>query len=234
MGLTIRLFRKDALRDAYEAGRQAATADPSNWKEIFEAGEKKGSGYLNEASLAPGFIEFMSPRREESPGSFSSWYGMNEKRLSTTLDREQYELAATEKKMEITAGKKLINLNAIEEAVRAVFNISLDDLRYSKRRLDAIAVPRFYCHYLSYHHCHITLMAVGKHLGGRGHATVLHGAKVVYREATQYPEKKKLLVLLYRYLAREGYNTDYFLDADSMPSRCGANRNIVKRVNLYN
>lgn len=226
------LFRKGSLKKAYNAGIRAALADPSNMQDVFEAGEKRGSGWLNEASNAPNFFEFMVPRREKSPGSFNYWYGQSEKELSITLDEERFELAAAEIKMEMEVGKKLITMEAIENAIRIVFNTTIDDLRYLNKRTNAITKPRFFAYYIGYHHLIQNLADMGDRWGGRHHATVMHGAGVTYQEASQYSEEKDKLILLYRNMARNGYNINYFVQDDKVPSKGGHNRTVIKRVNL--
>jgi len=226
------LFRKRALKEAFIAGQKAALADPSNLREVFEAGEKKGSGFLNEAINAPNFSEFMNSRRMSSPGSFSSWLSQNENRLGTPIDREQYEIAATEKSIEIQSGKKLITLDAIEEVIKHILMVSIDELRYNRRRYDIIKKPRYFAYYLAYHHCHATLREIGERWGGKNHATVLHGASCTYSDASLYDEDRVTLKLLYRNLAKADYNIEHFVQDDDMPNRSGCNRTKVKRVNL--
>jgi hypothetical protein len=227
---TIRLFRKNALKQAFEAGERSALSDTTVWREVFEAGQKKGSSFLNEGSQAPNFIEFMRPRRAESPGSFSNWFNANDKNLGTTLDRDQFEIAATEKLMEMMDNKKLIDFDAIEEVIKHVFKMPIDELRYNRRRFGHIKRPRFFAYYLAYHHCHNSLKDIGERWGNKNHATVLHGAACAASDAELYPEEKLTLRLLYRRLLRKGYNIDHFVQDDNMPNRCGNNRTKVKRV----
>jgi hypothetical protein len=227
---TIRLFRKNALKQAFEAGERSALSDSSVWREVFEAGQKKGSSFLNEGSQAPNFIEFMRPRRAESPGSFSNWFNANDKNLGTTLDQDQFEIAATEKLMEMMDNKKLIDFDAIEEVIKHVFKMPIDELRYNRRRFGHIKRPRFFAYYLAYHHCHNSLKDIGERWGNKNHATVLHGAACAASDAELYPEEKRTLRLLYRRLLRKGYNIDHFVQDDNMPSRSGNNRTKVSRV----
>lgn len=227
----LNIFRKGALREAFNAGVKSALANSSNWRDMFEAGEKKGSAWLNEAVNAPGFHEIMAGRRENSPGSFNSWFRKQVAMLGITVNKDKFELIAMETRIEIEKGTKMITLDAIEEAVRHVFNISIDDLRYNPRRKDWIKTPRFYAWYLAYHHCKETLGEMGQRWGGRIHATALHGAKTVYQNCSLYSEDKTKLRLLYKHLEREGYGMHFIFDyEDYTLSRTGADRNVVGRV----
>jgi hypothetical protein len=228
----IKLFKKDALNEAYLAGVEAAKADPTNWREIFDAGERRGSGWLNEAANAPGFMEFMAAHRQNPLGSFPVWFGRREKDLAIVVDKAQHELIATEKKIEISRGKKLITLAAIERAVRYAFHISLEDLRYNPTRASFVKRPRFYAWYLAYHHCHNHLTEIGKRWGSRDHATAIHGAKTVFNNATNYSADRLQLTMLYKKLAEDGYDIFHFVQDDDMPSRSGNKRSVVKRVKL--
>lgn len=228
------LFRRNALKEAFAAGAKAALADPSNLREAFEAGEKKGSGWLNEAVNAPSFSEFMAKRRKSSPGSFKSWLTQHIERLATPLDRDQYELAATEKSIEIKSGKKLITLDAVEDVVKYILQTPLDELRDNRRRQDTIKKPRYFAYYLAYHHCHATLKEIGQRWGQKNYATVLHGAACTYNDASTYEDDKRTLKLLYRRLVKMDYNIEHFVQDDDMPNRSGCNRTTVKRVNLDN
>ena len=226
----IRLFRKDALREAYLAGQRSALADPNNFKEAFEAGEKKGAAWLNESVNSVSFFEFMATRRLKSPGSFSSWFGKNEKRLSTALDKEKHELIVTETEIE-TEGKKMITLDVIADAVRHEFGITLDDLRYNARRKGWIKTPRFYAFYLAYFHARQTLKDTGLFFAGKDHATVMHGARVVSDNAGLYALEKKRLLSLYEYLRKGNYDLRY-VQEDDRYSRSGALRLGIKPVKL--
>lgn len=222
----IRLFRKDALREAYLAGQESALADSNNFKEVFEAGAKKGASFFNENVHAPGFFEFMAPRKTESPGSFNSWCGQNEKRLSIALDKDKHELIVTETEIE-TEGKKMITLDVIAEAVRYEFGITLDDLRYNSRRKGWIKTPRFYAFYLAYFHARHSLGDIGLFFAGKNHATVIHGTKVIAGHASLYAFEKKRLLSLYEYLRKENYDLKY-IQEDEKFSRKG----VVKPVEL--
>ena len=229
---TITLFQKNAIREAFEAGKLAAMSDTSIWRSAFSAGEKYGNRWLDHASKAPDFLKYIAARKYKDPISFNSWFNMNRNRLSTDVDRDQYELVATEKGIEMKTGKKLITTDAIEEVIRDVFNMPIDELRYNSRRLGHIKRPRFFASYLAYHHCHNSLSDIGYLWGRKHYSTVLHGAKCVYRDTMIYNDDKQTLILLYRALAKNDYDITHFVQDDDMPSRSGCNRTVVKRVNI--
>jgi hypothetical protein len=231
METNVRLFRRDSLKEAYKAGAEAAMGDPSNWKNVFEAGEKHGSGYLNEASNSPNFMEFMHHNRNSSPGSFSAWIGRNEKRLSISVIKERFDIAAASSEIKLTKGNELITLDAIEQAVREVFPVSIDDLRYNRRGLKWIKTPRYVCYYMAYFHCMETLEEVGKRWGRKGHDMVLWGAKQIANDAHLYPVDRKNLTDVYLHLLKEGYDIDEYINEDAR-IRVAKNRNAVEPIKI--
>lgn len=225
------LFRRNAMKQAFKAGAKAALANPAHWREMFEAGEKKGSAFLNESVNAPGFSELMAERRIDSPGSFDSWIRKKEPILAVPVKGDEFEMIAMEAKLRKQNKQKVITPEAIEEAIRVVFNITIDDLRYNPRRLSHIKTPRFFAWYLAYHHCKDTLKEMGARWGGRDHATALHGAKKTYENCSLYPRDKNLLRLVYRSLRKKGYGMHYiFDDEDFTNSRPGSDRKAVDRI----
>jgi len=193
MAGNIRLYRRSALKEAFTAGHKSALADPSNLRDAFEAGERHSLGLFNGAVTAPCFSEFMAPRRDESPGSFNYWIGQREKQLSIPVDRGQFELIATEMEIEVKKGMKMVTMDAIEEAIRHVFDISLEDLRYNPKKKAWLKTPRFYAWYLAYHHCRNTLGEMGERWGNRNHASALHGARTIYDNCSLYDNDKTKL-----------------------------------------
>ncbi len=226
----IRLFRKEALREAYTAGREAALADPGNLKEFFDAGEKKGAAWLNESVNAPGFIEFMGSRRKSSPGSFNSWFGRKEKELSVALDKSKHELIIAETEIE-SNGKKMITLDAVADGIRHEFGITLDDLRFNKSRVSRIKTPRAYAFYISYFHVRHSLKDIGLFFAGKDHATVMHGASSVANDASVYLFNRQRLLSIYEYFRVKNYDIKY-VQEDSRFSNSGALRLSIKPVNL--
>jgi hypothetical protein len=231
METNVILFRRGSLREAYKAGAEAAMGDPSNWKNVFEAGEKHGSGYLNEASNSPNFMEFMHHNRTSSPGSFKAWIGRNEKRLSIPVIKERFDIAAAASEIKLVKGNELITLDAIEQAVREVFPVSIDDLRYNRRGLKWIKTPRYVCYYLAYFHSMERLEEVGRRWGQKGHTMVLWGARQIANDASLYPGDKKNLTDVYIHLLKEGYDIDEFVKYGTR-ARAGKNRIVVEPIKI--
>ncbi|HDY66604.1 MAG TPA: hypothetical protein ENH85_02305 [Candidatus Scalindua sp.] len=228
----IRLYTKSALQEAYSAGVTFAEGNPDLWRKTFEAGERRGANFFNEAANAPNWIQYMEKERETRGQKFKDWLRINQERLSTVVNQGLYEIATTKTDMRITFGKKLITSEAIEEAVRDVFNISIDDLRFNSRRLAKIKTPRYYCYYLGYFHNHLGLKEMGARWGNKDHATCLHGAKVIARDASTYTKYREKLILLYRHLSQNKYNIKYFVQDDTQPCRVGVLRTLVQPVDL--
>jgi len=229
---TIRVYKRNALRAAFEAGRNSALADTTVWKEIFEAGEKHGSAYLNEACHAPGFFEYMKPRRQISPGSFDSWARMEEEKLAISIKCEDFDVLATESMLVKNSGKQLITLYAIEEVISEYFGINISDLRYVKSRADSVTTPRHFAYYFAYFHVHKKLIDFGEQWGGHDHATVYYGVKKIAQTAPLYKDVYDKLVYLYKRLDRKGYNIAHFVqDVDSI-SGLGGKRKMIKPVEI--
>lgn len=229
MTINIRIFRKGALKEAYNAGVQAALADPSNWKDAFEAGEKKGAAWLNEAVHAKSFMEFMQEKRSESPGSFNSWFGKNEKRLSVSVIKDRLDVAAAESEVRFLKGKEAITPYAVEEAVREVYGISVDELRHNTRGVKRIKTPRYMCYYLAYFHCMIPLKEMAERWGDKDHATVIHGVKQIANDAALYDVDKKNLMGAYTHMLINGFDIDTIVQYAKSP-RPGRSRTIVKPI----
>jgi len=228
---TLIIYKEDALREAFEAGMKYAMADPSNYREVFEAGEKKGSNWLNEASESKNFTEFMRGRIEQSDGNFKAWCGKNRKRLSTVISSTDYDFMDSKSK-KYHRGGRVISIGAIERACVYVFGVSLRDLREKDTRAEYIKKPRFYAWYLAYHHCHASLESIGKHFANRGHATVLHGAKCTANFADRYHDDREILKHLYTWLNNHGYDIYNFVDRRYKYVRPGTNREPIKRIDI--
>ncbi len=74
--------------------------------------------------------------------------------------------------------KKEINMDSILNAVNKVFRISIADIR-GKSRKQEVVTARHCAMYLAKKLTDLTLAAIGELLGGRNHATVLHGFRCV-------------------------------------------------------
>lgn len=207
MAENIRLFRKSAVREAFEAGAKSALADPVNLRTIFEAGERKGAAWLNESINAKSFMEIMDERRRDSPGDFNSWMRMNESRMCIPIKNKRFnDIDGMD--VFLMKGIKNTTLDAIENAVSAVFGISPEVLRNNQTRLMEIKTPRHYCYYLAYFHCPDKLSSIGKRWGNRDHATVMHGAARVSSDALNYDTYRNVLMDVYLHLLVNGYKID--------------------------
>ena len=204
----IRLFRKIALREAFEAGRKSALADPHELKAIFDAGEKKGAAWLNEAVNARSFMEIMAERRSESPGDFDSFMNVNEKRLCIPIIQGMFNDEIDDMDIVFVKGTKEITLDAIEQAVSEAFKIQKETLQNNRRRLKEIKTPRYFCYYLAYFHVRDGLKEIGQKWGKKHHATVIHGAQQISNDASLYSSDRDLLTDAYVWLIKNGYNTD--------------------------
>ena len=228
----IRVYQLPALKEAFLAGQLSAKGDPSNWRDIFNAGVKKGSAFLNESVNAPGLMELLAKDREVSPGSWSSWIRMNKTRLSAAVKRDEFNVIATKVELQDRSGMKLITLGAIEDVIVSTFNNTLDSLRYGTGRFSHVKKPRYFAFYLAYFHSHTPLIEIGRRWGGKDHATVIHGAKQVANNAKLYEKDMAILNLLYKRLAHRGYDINHFVQDNKVRSRTGAQRLSIEPIKI--
>ena len=73
---------------------------------------------------------------------------------------------------------KTVNIERVQEVVENFYGINHRDLVGNKRNKE-IAEPRHVAIYLSHDLCQYTLVNIGKHFGGRKHATILHSIEVI-------------------------------------------------------
>ena len=73
---------------------------------------------------------------------------------------------------------KTVNIEKVQEVVENVYGISHRDIVGNKRNKE-IAEPRHVAIYLAHDLCQYTLVNIGKHFGGRKHATILHSIEVI-------------------------------------------------------
>lgn len=73
---------------------------------------------------------------------------------------------------------KTVNIEKVQEVVENFYGINHRDLVGNKRNKE-IAEPRHVAIYLSHDLCQYTLVNIGKHFGGRKHATILHSIEVI-------------------------------------------------------
>ncbi|MCX5681195.1 MAG: chromosomal replication initiator protein DnaA [Candidatus Omnitrophica bacterium] len=91
------------------------------------------------------------------------------------------EMAKTILKDMVTETTKLLNVDMIQKAVANYYNISLFDLK-STRRNKNIVLPRQIAMYLSRQLTNLSLPEIGASFGGKDHTTVLHSCKKMERE----------------------------------------------------
>jgi chromosomal replication initiator protein len=89
-----------------------------------------------------------------------------------------------------TAG--VITLNQIDAVVCEHFGATAEDLK-SSRRTRAISVPRRICMYLARTLTDCSCKEIGRHFGGKSHASVIFAANAVVKEMDDNPELKVLI-----------------------------------------
>lgn len=95
---------------------------------------------------------------------------------NSTLTHAQITMEMSEKAINDIIQKKenIISIDYIQEVVSKFFNISIEDLKSSKRSID-IAFPRQIAMYLCRTIIHESFPNIGKSFGKRDHSTVMHG-----------------------------------------------------------
>ena len=83
-------------------------------------------------------------------------------------------------------GQKRINIDAIQKAVSAHYDLRMADMT-SRRRPTNIAFPRQVAMYLSRHLTPSSLMEIGESFGGRDHGTVIYACKKVAQKMKAEP-----------------------------------------------
>jgi len=86
--------------------------------------------------------------------------------------------AAEELRGLISDQERPINIEAIQKAVAAYFQVKVSDLK-SKRRTKDIALPRQIAMYLTKQLTALSLAEIGKGFGGKDHSTVIHACKKI-------------------------------------------------------
>ena len=83
-------------------------------------------------------------------------------------------------------GQKRINIDAIQKAVSAHYDLRMADMT-SRRRPTNIAFPRQVAMYLSRNLTPSSLMEIGESFGGRDHGTVIYACKKVAQKMKAEP-----------------------------------------------
>jgi chromosomal replication initiator protein len=87
---------------------------------------------------------------------------------------------------------RTITIQDITDAVLQRFNVRLSDLQ-SRRRTQAVTLPRQVCMYLARRLTNRSLQEIGAFFGGRDHTTVLHAERKIHGIVTRDPAFRGLL-----------------------------------------
>jgi len=186
-------------------------------QQAFEAGEKRGSGYLNEAIYAPNYFE---------------WIGQNKKRLAISIDHQYFIEATTATQIVRKEGSKMVTMNIIETIVSSVYGVTIDELRNSNSHIGRIMQARRAVYYMAYFHIHTSLEKIGERWGQKDHSTALCGAKRLAGYASSPGRDLNKLKEVYRRLYIRGYNVRHFVQDDDVASRAGVNRITIQPVKI--
>jgi chromosomal replication initiator protein len=97
-----------------------------------------------------------------------------------SLTGEEINLETTKKILKdiIQDDERPVTVEAVQKIVCDFYNISLADIK-AKRRTKDIALPRQVAMYLSKQVTEASLSDIGKHFGGKDHATVIYACKQI-------------------------------------------------------
>jgi len=87
---------------------------------------------------------------------------------------------------------KTVTVDKVQKAVASFFNISVADLK-SKRRLQAIVVPRQIAMYLARECCNSSFPEIGTFFGNKDHSTVIHAVNKVKKMVEKDPEQQRVV-----------------------------------------
>jgi chromosomal replication initiator protein len=134
----------------------------------------------------------------------------NIRELEGALNRVRHHAIIMEKPVTVDLAKailkdmvkesmKTISIEMVQQSVADYFHLSVNDLK-SKKRTQAIALPRHVAMYLSRKLTRHSFPEIGNAFGGKDHATVLHAVKKITEDIDRKPEIKfaveKLTALL--------------------------------------
>lgn len=113
---------------------------------------------------------------------------------NSTLTHAQITLEMSEKAINdiIRQNQNVISIDYIQDVVCNYFNISLDDLKSSKRSND-VAFPRQIAMYLCRTVIHESFPNIGKAFGKRDHSTVMHGYNKIEEDIKNNPQTKRIV-----------------------------------------
>jgi chromosomal replication initiator protein len=103
-----------------------------------------------------------------------------------SLTGEEINLETTKKVLKdiIHDDERPVTVEAVQKIVCDFYNISLADIK-AKRRTKDIALPRQVAMYLSKQVTEASLSEIGKHFGGKDHATVIYACKQIEERRTK-------------------------------------------------
>jgi chromosomal replication initiator protein len=124
----------------------------------------------------------------------------NIRELEGALNRVRHHAIIMEKPVTVDLAKsilkdmvkeslKTISIEMVQQSVADYFHLSVNDLK-SKKRTQAIALPRHVAMYLSRKLTRHSFPEIGNAFGGKDHATVLHAFKKIEEGIGQKPEIK--------------------------------------------
>ncbi len=178
------------LRSRFEWGLSADISAPDYETRMAILRKKIELDHLQNYSIPDNVIEYIATNIKsnirELEGSLNKLIAM-----SRLENREiDLELANNALKDLITPNKKRkITIDLILDVVSEHYNISLNDLKSSKRNAD-ITIPRQIVMYLGRTMTESPLKAIGAELGGKDHSTINHGYNKI-KDAIENDEKLK-------------------------------------------
>ena len=115
-----------------------------------------------------------------------------------TVERAEYLL----KDIPQQAGKKRVNIDAIQKTVTEFYDLRMADMT-SRRRPSNIAFPRQVAMYLSRRLTQCSLMEIGEAFGGRDHGTVIYAVRKVQQRMESEPQVRESIEMITTTLHRK-------------------------------
>jgi len=110
------------------------------------------------------------------------------------------ELARNVLKELVNDAKRVITLDAVQEAVAAKFHIKVAEMK-SKRRTKALVYPRQVAMYLCRDITQQSYPEIARHFGGKDHTTIMHACKQIEKAKQSDPNLDGMLEELKRQIA---------------------------------
>jgi chromosomal replication initiator protein len=104
----------------------------------------------------------------------------------SSLTGEEISLETTKKILKdiIHDDERPVTIESVQKIVCDFYNMKLSDIK-AKRRTKDIALPRQIAMYLAKQATHSSLSEIGKHFGGKDHATVIYACKQIEERKTK-------------------------------------------------